>query len=96
MKGMAYKCQPYSLENICTCKECDHDYATDCMSCTCCEPVPHSMVMDGMEGFEPRGKSSSSNTSWLNRAVGRFEPTDWQQTENSNCLPMVGSRHKYP
>jgi putative phosphoribosyl transferase len=45
-----------SLENICTCKECDHDYATDCMSCTCCEPGTHSMVMDGMEGFEPRGK----------------------------------------
>jgi hypothetical protein len=56
MKRNGLQMSAASLENICRCKECDYDYATDCMSCTCCEPGTHSMVMDGMEGFEPKGK----------------------------------------
>jgi poly(3-hydroxybutyrate) depolymerase len=40
-----------SLENVCTCKDCNHDYARDCTVCTCCEPGSHSMVLDGIEGF---------------------------------------------
>src|ERR687894_77200 len=38
MKRNGLQMSAASLENICTCKECNHDYATDCMSCTCCEP----------------------------------------------------------
>jgi predicted alpha/beta-hydrolase family hydrolase len=40
-----------SLENVCTCKECNHGYAKDCKSCFCCQPDNHSMVLDGIEGF---------------------------------------------
>ena len=45
-----------SLENVCTCKECSHDYARDCTACICCKPDNHSMVLDGIEGFAPKGK----------------------------------------
>jgi putative phosphoribosyl transferase len=56
MKRNGLQMSAASLENICTCKECDHDFATDCVGCECCEPGTHSMVMDGMEGFDPKGK----------------------------------------
>jgi putative phosphoribosyl transferase len=56
MKRNGLQMSAASLENICTCKECDHDYATDCMSCECCEPGTHSMVIDGSEGFDPKRK----------------------------------------
>jgi putative phosphoribosyl transferase len=45
-----------SLENVCTCKDCNHDYARDCTICTCCKPGSHSMVLDGIEGFDPKRK----------------------------------------
>ena len=47
-----------SLDAICTCKECDHDKAVDCVSagCNCCKGTSHSMIMDGMEGFLPGDK----------------------------------------
>jgi putative phosphoribosyl transferase len=48
-----------SLENVCTCKDCNHDYVSDCTVCTCCEQGSHSMVLDGIEGFAPKGKEES-------------------------------------
>jgi hypothetical protein len=37
------------------CKECRHDLSKDCVNanCICCKEGSHSMVLDGMAGFEP-------------------------------------------
>jgi hypothetical protein len=45
-----------SPENICTCKDCSHDYVRDCDSCKCCTPDSHSMLLDGIEGFGAKRK----------------------------------------
>src|SRR5918999_1899892 len=45
-----------SPENVCTCKDCNHDYARDCDSCICCTLDSHSMLLDGIEGFGPKRK----------------------------------------
>lgn len=37
-----------SLDSVCTCKACNHDFALDCVKCTCCSKGTHSMVLDGM------------------------------------------------
>lgn len=42
-----------SYQNICSCKQCDHDLSRDCLKagCKCCKEENHAMVMDGIEGF---------------------------------------------
>jgi putative phosphoribosyl transferase len=45
-----------SPENVCTCKDCNHDYARNCDSCICCTLDSHSMLLDGIEGFGPKHK----------------------------------------
>lgn len=42
-----------SLDSVCTCKVCDHDFALDCMDCSCCSKSTHSMVLDGMTYDRP-------------------------------------------
>lgn len=44
-----------SREDLCTCKNCNHDLARDCAKskCQCCSKSSHSMVIDGIEGFPP-------------------------------------------
>lgn len=37
-----------SLDRVCTCRICKHDFARDCRECTCCTRDSHSMVLDGM------------------------------------------------
>lgn len=37
-----------SLDRVCTCRMCSHDFARDCTECTCCTRDTHSMVLDGM------------------------------------------------
>jgi putative phosphoribosyl transferase len=37
-----------SLDSVCTCQVCNHDFALDCLDCTCCTKGTHSMVLDGM------------------------------------------------
>lgn len=41
-------------DTICTCKKCNHKMTRDCfkLHCKCCKKEDHSMVMDGIEGFE--------------------------------------------
>ena len=41
-------------DSICTCKSCNHRIASVCMKadCDCCTTSNHSMVLDGIEGFE--------------------------------------------
>ncbi|TLX87749.1 MAG: hypothetical protein E6L01_01700 [Thaumarchaeota archaeon] len=43
-------------DSICTCSKCGHKIAKDCfkMKCNCCRSPQHSMVMDGIEGFEQK------------------------------------------
>ncbi len=42
-----------SRDTVCTCQECNHDLARDCikLKCTCCEADTHSMILDGMIGY---------------------------------------------
>lgn len=42
-----------SRDTVCTCQECDHDLARDCikLKCTCCKADTHSMILDGMIGY---------------------------------------------
>jgi hypothetical protein len=44
-----------SLENMCTCKICNHSLARDCIDAnrSCCTRSNHSMIVDGIEGFRP-------------------------------------------
>jgi putative phosphoribosyl transferase len=42
-----------SLDSICTCKVCSHDFVLDCVECTCCSKGTHSMVLDGMTFDRP-------------------------------------------
>ena len=42
-----------SVDSVCTCKACDHDFARDCTECTCCSRDTHSMVLDGMTYDKP-------------------------------------------
>src|SRR5919204_3145181 len=37
-----------SLDKVCTCRICNHDFARDCLECICCTKGTHSMVLDGM------------------------------------------------
>nr|WP_228369303.1 alpha/beta family hydrolase [Candidatus Nitrososphaera gargensis] len=37
-----------SLDSVCTCQVCNHDFALDCLDCTCCTKDTHSMVLDDM------------------------------------------------
>jgi putative phosphoribosyl transferase len=37
-----------SLDRVCTCRMCNHDFARNCVECTCCTRDTHSMVLDGM------------------------------------------------
>jgi putative phosphoribosyl transferase len=37
-----------SLDKVCTCRICNHDFARDCIECICCTKGTHSMVLDGM------------------------------------------------
>lgn len=43
---------------VCTCKECDHGFARDCLkiNCTCCNQESHSMILDGIVGLAPISK----------------------------------------
>ena len=43
------------FDSLCTCKECSNDLSKDCVkaNCICCKDGSHSMVLDGMAGFEP-------------------------------------------
>jgi len=45
-------------DTVCTCKECDHGLARDCLkiNCTCCNPESHSMILDGIVGLAPISK----------------------------------------
>lgn len=47
-----------SRDTVCTCKECDHGLARDCLkiNCTCCNPESHSMILDGIVGLAPMSK----------------------------------------
>jgi len=42
-----------SRDTVCTCQECNHDLARDCikLKCTCCKADTHSMILDGMIGY---------------------------------------------
>jgi putative phosphoribosyl transferase len=42
-----------SRDTVCTCQECNHDLARDCikLKCTCCNADAHSMILDGMIGY---------------------------------------------
>ena len=43
-------------DSICTCSKCDHKTARECcqIKCNCCKSPDHSMIMDGIEGFEQK------------------------------------------
>ena len=45
-------------DTVCTCKECDHSLARDCLktNCTCCSQESHSMILDGIVGLAPISK----------------------------------------
>jgi len=45
-------------DTVCTCKECDHGLARDCLkiNCTCCNQESHSMILDGIVGLAPISK----------------------------------------
>jgi dienelactone hydrolase len=47
-----------SRDTACTCKECDHGLARDCLktNCTCCNRESHSMILDGIVGLAPLSK----------------------------------------
>jgi len=42
-----------SRDTVCTCQECNHNLARDCikLKCTCCKADTHSMILDGMIGY---------------------------------------------
>jgi hypothetical protein len=43
-------------DSVCSCSKCSHNMARECFSskCNCCRPAEHSMIMDGVEGFEKK------------------------------------------
>lgn len=45
-------------DSICTCKECHHKMAKYCFEfdCRCCKIDDHSMIMNGIKGFETTKK----------------------------------------
>jgi len=45
-------------DTACTCKECDHGLARDCLKikCECCNQESHSMILDGIVGLAPISK----------------------------------------
>ncbi len=47
-----------SRDTVCTCQECNHNLARDCikLKCTCCKTDTHSMILDGMIGYGPAHK----------------------------------------
>src|SRR5689334_2188933 len=42
-----------SRDTVCTCQECNHNLARDCikLKCDCCKADTHSMILDGMIGY---------------------------------------------
>jgi len=42
-----------SRDTVCTCQECNHNLARDCikLKCNCCKADTHSMILDGMIGY---------------------------------------------
>ena len=51
-----------SFDSACPCKICNHGLASDCIKvdCNCCnkkDSSSHSMVLDGIKGFESTTKS---------------------------------------
>ncbi|VVC05310.1 Serine aminopeptidase, S33 [uncultured archaeon] len=42
-----------SRDTVCTCQECNHNLARDCLKlkCDCCKADVHSMILDGMIGY---------------------------------------------
>ena len=47
------KSKQLSRDTVCTCQECNHGMARDCMKikCMCCNEASHSMILDGIVGF---------------------------------------------
>lgn len=43
-------------DSVCTCKSCNHGITLECIdaNCTCCKGYDHSMVLDGIEGFDSK------------------------------------------
>ncbi len=43
-------------DSVCTCSKCNHKMARECfkVKCNCCKLPEHSMIMDGLEGFEKK------------------------------------------
>ena len=55
------------FDSLCTCKECSHDLAKDCVNadCNCCKEGTHSMVLNGMAGFEPARQKDRQDSEWV-------------------------------
>ena len=51
------------FDSLCTCKECSHHLSMECVNanCVCCKEGSHSMVLDGMAGFEPPRKKKDED-----------------------------------
>jgi len=49
-----------SRDTVCTCQECNHSLARDCikLKCGCCKSDAHSMILDGMIGYGESHKKS--------------------------------------
>ena len=49
-----------SRDTVCTCQECNHGLARDCikLKCGCCKSDAHSMILDGMIGYGESHKKS--------------------------------------
>ncbi len=49
-----------SRDTVCSCKNCNHGLARDCLKlrCTCCKKYDHNMVLDGMIGYGDVHKKS--------------------------------------
>ena len=41
-------------DSICNCTICGHKMSRNCfkLNCSCCKKADHTVVMDGIEGFE--------------------------------------------
>ena len=52
-----------SRDTVCTCQECNHGLARDCikLKCTCCKADTHSMILDGMIGYGESHKKSEKD-----------------------------------
>ncbi len=52
-----------SRDTVCTCQECNHGLARDCikLKCGCCKADTHSMILDGMIGYGESHKKSEKD-----------------------------------